>query len=194
MEAAAPRWCLGATHSQRHLHRSTPVKTPSLFNLKPLSSSSEQMSCCARFPISLLLLLARPVSSRWIRQRLRRVLEGVRRVRGVGCCHSMALFAGTDSYSPPLLRRALPAELIPISTGLTNFTAWPPAALSRHWLAPGTSPATIISPLRIPPIALPCGVVRGFFCRQYFGIIFIPHVDIGEKKEWTAKVKLMKCL
>lgn len=72
----------------------------------------------------------------------------------------------------PLLRRAPHAELIPLSTGLTNFTVTPPAALSRHPLTPRTSPATIISLLHIPPLALPCGVVRILLCRQYFGIIF----------------------
>lgn len=70
----SPQVGLGASHSQRHSHRwtpvKTPVKTPSLSNLKPLSlnSWSEQMSCCARFPISLCLLLARSVLSYWIRQ------------------------------------------------------------------------------------------------------------------------------
>lgn len=33
----SPQVGLGAPHSQRHLHHWTPIKTPSLFNLKPLS-------------------------------------------------------------------------------------------------------------------------------------------------------------
>lgn len=192
--SSSPQVGLGATHSQRHLHHWTPVKTRSLFNLKPLSlnSGSEQMSCCARFPISLCLLLGRSVSSYWIRQRLGRVFEGVYSIEVWGATAAWHCSQG-QTPTAPLLRRAPPAELIPIATGLTNFTASPPAALSRHWLTPRTSPATIISPLHIPPPALPCGVVRILFCRQYFGIIFIHHVDTEKKKrEKTAEVKLMK--
>lgn len=118
---------------------------------QPLDSNSELMSLCARFPIFL---------CSWLDRRQRIGSDGARggfskgaRHRGVVCRHSMALFSGTDSYSPPLPRRPRPAGLIPVSTGLTNFTASPPTALSRHWLNPRTSPATTLSPLHTPP---PC--------------------------------------
>ncbi|CAG01479.1 unnamed protein product, partial [Tetraodon nigroviridis] len=55
--SGSPQVGPGATRSQWHWHHWTPVKIRSLFNLKPLSSS-EQMSCGARFPISLCLLPA----------------------------------------------------------------------------------------------------------------------------------------
>lgn len=117
---------------------------------QPLDSNSELMSRCARFPIFPCLFLARSASAYWIRRRPGRVC---RRGRGIEVWCAATAWHCSQGQTPtaPPPRRPPPAGLIPVSTGLTNFTASPPAALSRHWLNPRTSPATTLSPLHMPP-------------------------------------------
>lgn len=131
---------------------------------QPLGSSSELMSCCARFPIFLCLLLGRFVSAYWMRRRLG---LGFRRGIEVWCAATAWHCSQGQTPTAPLPRRPPPVGLIPVSTGLTNFTASPPAVLSRHWLNPRSSTAATISPLHMPPPSMPCGVVSSLFCLQY---------------------------
>lgn len=82
-------------------------------------------------------------------------MPGASFVEGRGSCGSpVAWHCGRRQRTPraPLLRQFSPAELIPCSSGLTNFTARAPTALSRHQFTSNTTPATT----SLHPSSLPC--------------------------------------
>lgn len=74
---------------------------------------------------------------------------------GWGCC-TVAPLHGTvwrqrTPRAPPL-RRFSPAELIPCSSGLTNYTAQAPTALSRHRFTLQQYPSHHPPPPILPPL------------------------------------------
>lgn len=129
-----------SSHSQLHSNQWGPVKTPSLFSPSPSSLSTaimtDELLCmsfvclCVCYCID---LLQRTRSDSAWGQFWRGKEWGLGGAAGSSSPVVWHCVWGQRAPRAPLPRRIPPTELIPCSSGLTNFTVLAPTALSRHW-------------------------------------------------------------